>query len=101
MSNEQGDEALAEQTFFDDPAVDRLLGVVMALATEVYVLRDRQRALERLLDDKGAISRADLDREPGAEEIQADEADRQRFVAGLMENLLGRQVSKGVGGSGL
>ena len=34
-----------EQTFFPDPAIDRELGVVMALATEVYVLRDRTRAL--------------------------------------------------------
>ena len=41
---------LAEQTFFEDPALDRAFGVVMALATEVYVLRNRQRALERLFD---------------------------------------------------
>ena len=40
---------LAEQTFFEDPALDRAFGVVMALATEVYVLRNRQKALERLL----------------------------------------------------
>ena len=32
---------LAEQTFFEDPALDRAFGVVMALATEVYVLRNR------------------------------------------------------------
>ena len=32
---------LAEQTFFEDPALDRAFGVVRALATEVYVLRNR------------------------------------------------------------
>jgi len=90
-----------EQTFFDDATSDRILGVVMALASEVYVLRDRQRALERLLEEQGSISRADLDREPTPEDVQADDEDRKRFVAGLMENLLGRQVSKGAGGSGL
>jgi hypothetical protein len=94
-------DATKEQTFFDDAASDRILGVVMALASEVYVLRDRQRALERLLDEQGSISRADLDREPTPEDVQADDEDRKRFVAGLMENLLGRQVSKGAGGSGL
>jgi len=90
-----------EQTFFDDATSDRILGVVMALASEVYVLRDRQRALERLLDEQGSISRADLDREPSPEDVQADDEDRKRYVAGLMENLLGRQVSKGASGSGL
>ena len=35
-----------EQTFFEDPAIDRLMGVTMALAAEVYVLRERLRALE-------------------------------------------------------
>ena len=29
-----------EQTFFADPALDRAFGVVMALATEVWVMRD-------------------------------------------------------------
>lgn len=29
----------AEQTFFQDPAFDRMMGVVMALAAEVFVLR--------------------------------------------------------------
>ena len=33
-------------TFFEDPADDRLFGVVMELAQEVYALRQRIRALE-------------------------------------------------------
>ena len=28
-----------EQIFFPDPSVDRAMGILMALATEVYVLR--------------------------------------------------------------
>ena len=47
---------LAEQTFFEDPALDRAFGVVMALATEVYVLRNRQQALERLLEEAGVLT---------------------------------------------
>jgi hypothetical protein len=48
-------------TFFADKAVDRVLGVVMELAGEVYVLRLRLRTIELLLDQKGFVTRADLD----------------------------------------
>jgi hypothetical protein len=84
-----------EQTFFEDPALDRAFGVVMALATEVYVLRDRVRALEGALAKSGAIDAGALSAEPGPEEMAANAADRDAFVAHLMGNLLGEQVSKG------
>ena len=87
--------ARPEQTFFDDPAIDRAFGVVMALATEVYVLRDRLRAMEALLAERGVIDEGALDAEPNPEAIARSAADREAFVAHLMENLLGRQASKG------
>ncbi len=37
---------MSDITFFTDPADDRLFGVVMELAQEVYVLRQKVRALE-------------------------------------------------------
>ena len=84
-----------EQTFFDDPALDRAFGVVMALATEVYVQRDRLRALERQLQEATVIKIADLDQEPSDAERQADALDREQFVEGLLINLLGSQQAKG------
>ena len=81
--------------FFDDPALDRAFGVVMALATEVYVQRDRLRALERQLQDANVIKIDDLDQEPGDAERQTDAIDREQFVEGLLINLLGRQQAKG------
>ena len=84
-----------EQTFFDDPALDRAFGVVMALATEVYVQRDRLRALERQLQEANVIKIADLDQEPSDAERQADALDREQFVEGLLINLIGRQHAKG------
>ena len=95
MSGDQNDGALDEQTFFEDTALDRAFGVVMALAAEVYVQRDRIRALERLLERNGVLDRTELDAEPSPEELAADEADRRAFTAGLLENLLGKQASKG------
>ena len=84
-----------EQTFFDDPALDRAFGVVMALATEGYVQRDRLRALERQLQEANVIKIADLDQEPSDAERQADALDREQFVEGLLINLLGSQQAKG------
>ena len=84
-----------EQTFFEDPALDRAFGVVMALATEVYVLRDRLAALEDHLSQNGVLDAATLDGEPSAEERERRREDRDAFVAHLMDNLMGRQLSKG------
>ncbi|MGL5837927.1 MAG: hypothetical protein ACRCY3_05430 [Sphingorhabdus sp.] len=47
--------------YFDDPAIDRTLSIVMALAGEVSVLRERLDTIERLLEAKGTISRADIE----------------------------------------
>lgn len=85
----------AEQVFFADPALDRAFGVVMALATEVQVLRDRVAALERQLERGGQLDRVALDAEPAAEELAQSKADREAFVRHLMNPLLGRQASRG------
>ncbi len=84
-----------EQTFFDDPATDRLMGVVWALASEVYVLRDRLTVLESALSQSGHIDLAALQTEASPEELQAQAADRDAFVGHLMDNLAGIQMSKG------
>lgn len=71
-----------EQTYFADPALDRLMGVTMALAAEVYVLRSRLLALEA--------------RTAGvASDDPAPEEDAAAFVRRLCEPLLGEQQSRG------
>ncbi len=84
-----------EQVFFEDPAVDRTMAIVMALATEVYVLRDRVFAMERQLAAKGALDIAALDAEPTGEERLALAADREAFVTHIMHSAIGLQFSKG------
>ena len=49
--------------YFDDPALDRMLSILLAVVGEVAVLRERLDTVERLLDAKGAISRDDIDGE--------------------------------------
>lgn len=47
--------------YFDDPALDRMLSILMALVGEVSVLRERLDTVERLLEAKGSLSRADIE----------------------------------------
>jgi hypothetical protein len=83
---------IPEQTFFPDPALDRAFGVVMALATEVWVLKDRVAGLEAQLAGRALVDRDALSREP-ADDVAREE--REAFVAHLMQNLLGVQQAKG------
>jgi hypothetical protein len=47
--------------FLGDPASERMLSILLALAGEVSVLRERLDTVERLLEAKGTIDRADID----------------------------------------
>lgn len=47
--------------YFDDPALDRLYSTVLAMAAEVSALRERQDTIERLLDERGVLSREDIE----------------------------------------
>lgn len=51
----------ARPKYLEDPASDRLLSIVMALAGEVAVVKERLDTVERLLDAKGSITRADIE----------------------------------------
>jgi hypothetical protein len=82
-----------EQTFFQDPALDRAFAVVMALAQEVWVLKDRVAALEAQLAERGALDLNKLGEEPAGDERAAE---REAFVRNLMQQLLGEQQSKGL-----
>lgn len=47
--------------FFENPAVERVLNITMAVAGEVAVLRERMDSIERLLEAKGVLSREAID----------------------------------------
>ena len=80
-----------EQTFFADPAIDRLMGVTMALAAEVYLLRSRVRTLERALCAAGH----DVAAAAALSAAEAERADAAAFAARLLEPALGEQQAKG------
>lgn len=51
----------ARPHYFSDPDSDRLLSIIMAVAMEHAVTRQRLDALERLLESKGVFSREELE----------------------------------------
>ena len=68
-----------------DPLVDKLLSMVMALAGEVSVLRERVDTIERLAGEKGILTRADI------EEFQPDDAalaERDQWRSEFLDRVL-------------
>ena len=47
--------------FFEEPGLDQMMSVVLGIAQELSVLRDRVDSVERLLDAKGSLTRAELE----------------------------------------
>ena len=47
--------------YFEDPATERLLSIVMALVGEVSVLRQRLDTVERLSEAKGGVAQAEIE----------------------------------------
>lgn len=78
--------------FFENPALDRLYSTVFALAAEVSALRERQDTIERLLEAKGSLSRADIetyvpDRAAGHERGLATQAYIARIMRGFQQEV--------------
>lgn len=74
--------------FFEDPAVDKLLAITMALLGEVCVLRERLDAHERLAASGRAVSPAAVDAfVPDAAVAQERDAVRELIMARVLSVL--------------
>lgn len=74
--------------FFDDPAIDKLLAMTMALLGEVCVLRDRLDTHERLAASHGRFGPSDVDRyEPDDEAMATRQQTRKATVDRVMKVL--------------
>jgi hypothetical protein len=89
------DPVQMEQTFFADPATDRLLGLVFNLAAELQVTRERVRLLEHVLEQHGVIPRGALESVDAGAAIETElAADRRDFVAHFLAPVSGRAASR-------
>lgn len=71
--------------YFEDPAVDRLMSITLALAGEVAVLRDRVDSIERLAEAGEPITRATID---AYRPDPAAAADREAWRATFLDVVL-------------
>ena len=71
--------------YFSDPATDKLLSIVISLAGEVSVTRDRLDTVERLLEEKEILSISEINHYQPSEKVNAIR-DQQR--AQFLETIL-------------
>jgi hypothetical protein len=79
--------AVDDPTYLDPPEdLDGVLRMVMEVASELWVLRDRFAVLEQRLDEQGTVSREDLETlQPEGEFAERLKVDREQFLRRLGE----------------
>jgi predicted nucleic acid-binding Zn-ribbon protein len=71
--------------YLNDPQSDKLLAIVMALAGEVSVLRERLDTLERLVQAKGILSIEEIEAyQPDEQVVQEREQWRADYIARVL-----------------
>ena len=71
--------------YFKDSDTDRLMSILMAVAGELAVTRERLDTLERVLDENGLLARDAIDRyEPNADAAQERGLWHQDFIARIL-----------------
>lgn len=85
--------------YFDDPAEDRTLSILMAVVGEVAVMRERLDTVERLLETRGTISRADIegyspDRDAAYERSLLTKAYVARVLRGVQQEMEAMQADE-------
>ena len=74
--------------YFEDPQVDKLLAMVIALTGEVSVLRERLDTLERLLETKDIVSISTIEAYQPDEQVEKERLQwRQDYIARVMRVL--------------
>lgn len=75
-------------SYLSTPAEEHLLSMVMVLAEELAVMRERADTLERLLDKYGVINRVEIENyKPGKETGQARQKQHLQFTSRLFRSL--------------
>lgn len=74
-----------KRPYFMTPEVERVLSIAMAIAQELAVARARIDTLERLLERKGLLERAEIERfAPDAEEATERALWTQEYIARIL-----------------
>jgi len=90
-SVQQGPVTGAEPVLIHDLSQDQLVGTILALTQEVYILRERLTALEQVLEAKGGLAPGEVEGfSPGPAGEEARRGDLARFTNRVLSELLPR-----------
>lgn len=71
--------------FYKDPDIDRMMTFLLELMAEFSAMRERMDTVERLLEDKASISRADIEAYRPGPDVEAERsAWNQAFIRRVM-----------------
>jgi len=74
--------------YFQDPAIDKLLSMVMTLMQELSVTRDRLDTLERLVEQNGGVKQSEIDGFELTDEIMAVRSKtRSAYIARVLKSV--------------
>jgi hypothetical protein len=74
--------------YFSDPAIDKLLSIVISMAGELSVTRERLDTVERLLEEKKILTISEIDHYQPSEEVDAVRTQaRAQFIETLLRVL--------------
>ena len=77
--------------YFDNEVIDHLIGIVLELGAQFWVMKDRLAFLEELLAKQGAVSLDDLEQGRPSEELQAKlQAERLAMIQQVYGRLYSR-----------
>ncbi len=87
--------------YFSDPAIDKLLAMVLTLAGELSVTRERLDTVERLIEQHGLFDQAQIDSVKISAKAQQEREDRRaeyldrvlRTVQSDLEQTVGKDMS--------
>lgn len=75
--------------FYEDPDVERVFNIAMALGMELAVTRQRLDALERLLEARGVLSQSELEQfRPSAEAEKERQQWNRDYIARILRVLI-------------
>lgn len=77
--------------FFDDPGLDQLVSIVLELASELWVVRERLYALEAVAGDQGLALRQAIEAWKPSAEQRTELADMRRRMLEEMFRTLGKE----------
>lgn len=80
--------------YFHDPATDKLLHMVLALAAELSATRDRLDTVERFLEQHGIASLAQIDSYDPPPEVDAARSDRRKAEIARIMRIVEKELEE-------